>query len=263
MNYSIKNKTALIGGSSKGLGKACALQLAQEGVNLVICARNSKELNKTAEEIISKTGVEVLAIPTDLSDITQIKELVDKAYSKFGNIDILVTNSGGPKPGGFFDLETADWDIAYHSVLLYIVELYRAIIPKMKENNWGRIINIVSLTVKEPNEGLLLSNVFRSGVVSLAKSISRDLISNNITINNICPAAFKTDRAIQLMTNQAQNKGISIEEVEENIVKDLPMKRFNDPVELSALAAFLCSENAKGITGTTIQVDGGLQKFIF
>ena len=133
----------------------------------------------------------------------------------------------------------------------------------MKKNNWGRIINSTSLAVKEPPETLILSNVYRTGVVSLAKTISKELIKNNITINNICPGAFKTDRAIQLMKATSQKKGITIEEVEKNAVANLPLGRYQMPKELGDLVTFLCSENAKGITGTTIQIDGGIYKGIF
>lgn len=263
MNYQLENKTAFIGGASKGLGKACAMKLAQEGANVIICSRETEILNRTAEEIRQKTSAKVLSIPTDFSKIYELESIVDQAYNVFSNIDILITNSGGPKPGRFFDFQEKDWNDAYHSVFFYIVKLYQLMIPKMKQNKWGRIINIVSLTVKEPAENLILSNVFRAGVVSLAKSISRELITDNITINNICPAAFKTDRAIQLMAEQAKNKNISIDEVENNLVADLPLKRFHNPEELACLAAYLASEQAKGLTGTTIQFDGGLQKYIF
>ena len=207
MNLGIKNKYALIGGGSKGLGKASAISLAKEGVNIAICARNEENLHNTLNEIRSKTKVEVIPIVADLSDVNNIKEkIVDKVLQEFGGIDILLTNSGGPKPGVFSDFSSDDWDISYHIVLKYVVELYRQIIPIMKNNKWGRIINIASLSVKEPAESLIMSNVFRSGVVSLSKTISKDLIKHNVTINNLCPGAFRTDRAVFLMQQQAKKK---------------------------------------------------------
>lgn len=259
MNLGIKNKVALIGGASKGLGKGCAIQLAKEGVNVAICAIDKESLNETEDFIKKNTHVQVLPILADLSDIKGIKEnIVDKVISKFNRIDILVVNSGGPKPGTFFDLTEQDWRCAFDSVLYYVIELYRLIIPQMKENKWGRIINSTSLAVKEPAETLILSSVFRAGVVSLAKTISKELIKDNITINNICPGAFKTDRAIQLMKAQSERTGAFIEEIEKKAVANLPLGRFQLPKELGDFVTFLCSESAKGITGTTIQIDGGI-----
>lgn len=261
MDLGIKNKVALIGGASKGLGKGCAMQLAKEGVNLAICANEEKSLLETAKLIRSVSNVEVLPIFADLSNVQSIKkDVVDKVIANFKKIDILIVNSGGPKPGTFFDLTENDWSTAYNSVLNYVIELYRLIIPQMKEQNWGRIINSTSLSVKEPAETLLLSNVFRTGVVSMAKSMSRELIAYNITINNICPGAFKTDRAIELMMANSLKTGISIEEIEKNAVKNMPMGRYQEPEELGALVSFLASEHARGITGTTIQIDGGISK---
>ncbi len=259
MNLNINNKVALIGGASKGLGKGCAIRLANEGVNIAICANELESLEKTTKYIKKISDVEVLPIYADLSDVNNIKtNIFDIVIEKFNKIDILIVNSGGPKPGSFFDLDDNDWKKAYDGVLNYVIELYKHIIPVMKKQKWGRIINCTSLSVKEPAESLLLSNVFRSGVVSLAKSISKELIKSNITINNVCPGAFKTDRAIELMEAESKKTGISIEEIEENAVKSLPLGRYQEPDELGALVTFLASEYARGITGTTIQIDGGI-----
>ena len=188
------------------------------------------------------------------------KDIVRKVIGKYGSIDILVTNSGGPKPGAFFTLNEEDWRNAFDSVLFYVIELYRLVIPYMKKNNWGRIINNTSLTVKEPPETMVLSNVFRTGVVSLAKTMSKGLIKSNITINNICPGAFKTDRAMELLHAKANTTGVSVKEVENNAVANLPMRRYQAPHEFGDLVAFLASDLAKSITGTTIQIDGGISK---
>lgn len=263
MELGLKGKKALIGGASKGLGKACAIRLAEEGVDVAICARGRESLDNATAEISSRAQVQVLSLQKDLTRIEDVNMAVAETLHSFGKIDILIANSGGPRPGSFFDLSEQDWEHAYKSVLYYVVELYRLVIPKMKENKWGRIINISSATVKEPSDNLILSNVFRVGVVSLAKTLSRELISDNITINNICPAAFRTDRALQLITEQSKSQGISIDEAEKRIVEKLPLKRFNSPMELANLAVYLASELSSGITGTTIQIDGGLQKFIF
>lgn len=261
MELGIKNRVALIGGGSKGLGKGAAIELAKEGVNLAICSNDATSLKEVTKYIQSISDVEVFPVFADLSNVKGIKgDVVDKVIEKFGKIDILVVNSGGPKPGTFFEITEEEWSGAYDSVLNYVIELYRLVIPQMKKQKWGRIINCTSLSVKEPADVLLLSNVFRSGVVSLAKSISRELIADSITINNICPGAFKTDRAIEIMTLNAAKKGVSIEEIEKEAVKNIPLGRLQEPDEFGALVAFFASEHARGITGTTMQIDGGISK---
>lgn len=261
MDFGIKDKVALIGGASKGLGKACALSLAKEGVNLAICSNEEKSLNETAQYIRTTFNVKVLPVLFDLSEIHGIeKNVVGKVLGEYGHIDILITNSGGPKPGSFFNVNEEDWRKAFDSVLYYVVELYRLVIPSMKDNNWGRIINNTSLTVKEPSDSMVLSNVFRTSVISLAKTLSKELIKNNITINNVCPGAFKTDRAIELLQAKAKTTGITFEQAEANAVANLPMGRYQHPSELGDLVTFLASDLAKSITGTTIQIDGGISK---
>ena len=257
MDLGIKNRVAIIGGSSKGLGKGCAISLAKEGVNIVLCANDKLSLENTANEI-RNLGVDVLPLLVDMSSSKDNELIITKTIKKFGNIDILINNSGGPKPGTFFDMNDEDWDKAYNDILKYVIRLNRLAIPYMKKNKWGRIINITSLSVKEPADSLILSNVFRSGVVSMAKTLSRELITENITINNICPGAFKTDRAIELMAVAAQKQNTTIKDIEANSVKNLPLGRFQTPKELGDLVTFLCSDLAKGITGTTTQIDGGI-----
>ena len=263
MNLGLEGRVALIGGSSKGLGKGCAIQLAKEGVDVAICSRGTDSLNETADFIRDNTDASVLAVQTDLSKKEDIKKLVEKTIKEFGKIDILVNNSGGPPPGTFFDFTEENWQQAYESLLLYAIRSCYLVIPYMKKHKWGRIINLTSTTVKEPAENLILSNVFRVGVVSLAKTMTTELVADNITINNICTGAFKTDRCIDLMNNNAKIANKSVDEIEEEIVAGLPLKRFQTPAEMGDLVAFLCSELAGGITGTTIQIDGGMSKCLF
>lgn len=263
MDFELKNKVAIIGGSSKGLGKACALQLAKEGVCVVICARNKELLAKTAQEIREETSSTVLPIQADLSKKGGIETVVDQTLKEFGRIDILVNNSGGPPAGTFFDFSEEQWMEAYESILLYVVKASQLVVPQMKKNKWGRIINITSLAVKEPAENLILSSVFRSGVVSLAKSISSDLMKHNITINNICPGVFKTERAVALIKAQAEKLKRSVDDIEKENISKLPLGRYQDPKELGDLVTFLCSKKAKGISGTTIQIDGALSRSLF
>ena len=263
MNLELNGKVALVGGSSKGLGKGCAVELAKEGVNLVITGRNTKVLEKTADSLRKNYGVRVLPFTIDLSDISMIEILVSKTIDEFKRIDILVVNSGGPPPGSFFEVESEDWKKSHNLVLGYVLELYKNIVPLMKKQKWGRIINISSLSVKEPSPGLILSNVYRSGVLSLAKTISKDLLAYNITVNTVLPGAFKTDRAIQLMEKAASDTNLPFKDIEVKNIKNLPLGRYQDPSELGYVVAFLASEKAKGITGTSITVDGGLSKGLF
>lgn len=262
MKLGLKDKVAIIGGSSKGLGKSCAISLANEGVNIVLCARGKEALKKTSDEI-KNLGVKVLPLVVDMASKTDNQKIINETLRVFGRIDILVNNSGGPKPGTFEELTEDDWDDAYNSVFKYQLRMIQGCLPVMEKNNWGRIINITSLSVKEPAPSLILSNVFRIGVVSFAKSISKDLISKGITINNICPGAFKTDRAKELMLKKADLDGTTLTQVEQNAIKNFPQKRFQKPNELGDLVSFLASNSAESITGTTIRIDGGISSSLF
>ena len=263
MDTGLRGRVAIVGGSSKGLGKGCALQLAKEGAYVVICGREEAALKRAETFIKNRSKGRVLAVLAALSAAGGVDEVIDRTLKTFKRIDIAVVNSGGPRPGTFFDLNEADWDRGYRAVLGYVVRFYQRVIPEMKKRRWGRIINIASITVKEPAENLILSNVFRSGVVSLAKTVSRELIKDNITVNTVCPGAFKTDRAIALMKDKASKAGLTIEKIEKDIVNSLPLGRFQTPKEMGDLIVFLASQQAKGITGTTIQIDGGISKGLF
>jgi 3-oxoacyl-[acyl-carrier protein] reductase len=262
MNFNLQGKTAIVGGSSKGLGKACAIALAREGVNVTICARNADALYETQKEL-EALGVGVLALNADMASANANRRMVDETVKKFGTIDILVNNSGGPKPGTFREISEDDLDEAYRSVLKYNIRMINLCLPYMERSRWGRIVNIASTSVKEPMENMVLSNIFRSAVVSYAKTISRELISKGVTINNVCPGSFKTDRIIQLTEVRAKSAGMSVEEFEQKVVADLPHKRYMDPQELGDLVCYLCSDNARSINGTTIQIDGGMIKGLF
>ena len=257
MNLNISGKVAIIGGSSKGLGKACAVALAKEGVNIVLCARHEETLQRTKTEI-ELLGVEVLALSVNMASAEDNQWIIDESIRKFGRIDILVNNSGGPKPGTFREVTSDDLDDAYRSVLRYNIRMIQGCLPFMEKNGGGRIVNITSVTVKEPAPNMVLSNIFRSAVVSFAKTISKEVISSGITINNVSPGYFKTDRVTQLMKVRSEAEGISTNEYEQRVIQDFPHKRYMDPQELGDLVCYLCSEQAKSINGTTIQVDGGM-----
>ena len=263
MDLGIKDKVAIVGASSKGLGKAVALGLAREGVKLTICARGKKDLDKTAEEIVKETNADVLAIECDMSKADDIKKLVDETVKKYSGVDIVVNNAGGPPTGSFLDFSLEDWQKAIELNLFSTITLSGAALPYMKERKWGRIVNITSVAVKQPIDGLILSNTARAGVIGLAKTLSNELGPYNITVNNVCPGRILTDRITQLASEKAKREGTSLEDAITSMEIDVPMRRIGKPEELANLVVFLASERASYITGTSIQVDGGLTRGLF
>ncbi len=257
MNVELKNRVALVAASSKGLGRAVAWALAREGAKLVICSRNKEVLEKTADDIFLGTGVSVFPLAVDLSLADQITWLINETMDLFGRVDILVTNAGGPPPGDFSDLGEEDWMKAVQLTLMSTVRLCRAVIPSMKENGWGRIINLASISVKQPIEGLLLSNVLRPAIIGLTKSLSNELAPHNILVNAVCPGYMMTDRVNELLKDKAKKSKKKFEEVLANLSKDIPLGRIGIPENLADLVVFLASERASYITGTTIPIDGG------
>lgn len=262
MDMGIKDRVAIVAASSKGLGKAVALGLAREGVKLTICARGEEELHKTAREIESETSTEVLAVPCDVSKAEEIKKVVSETVDKFLTVDILVNNAGGPPVGMFQDFTLEDWQRAVELNLFSTVTFSQLVIPYMKERKWGRIVNITSYTVKQPVDGLILSNSIRAGIVGLAKTLSNEFGPYNILVNNVCPGRIHTDRITQLANERARRSSITYEEALKNMDTDIPVGRIGEPEELANLVVFLASQRASYVTGTTIQVDGGLTRAI-
>ncbi|MBM3265978.1 MAG: SDR family oxidoreductase [candidate division Zixibacteria bacterium] len=257
MNLDIKDRVALIGGGSKGLGKACAMRLAAEGARVVMCARGEAALQNTAEEIRQLHGGEPLALVSDWSRQEDIHQAVEKTVSVFGGVDILVHNTGGPPAGGFFDQTEASWQQGFELTLMSAVRTYREVIPLMRKKRWGRIVNIESTTVKEPWDTIILSSVMRAGVASLAKTLSRSLAGDNILINTVCPGPFRTDRFETLIHQQAERSGTPIDDVVKLWLDDIPTARLGEPEEMGNLVALLASGINRHVTGTVIQIDGG------
>jgi 3-oxoacyl-[acyl-carrier protein] reductase len=260
MDLGLRDRVAIVAASSRGLGRACAMELAREGAKLVICARDCARLRATAGEIGEATGAEVLSMGTDLTDDAQIRHLADEALRRFGRIDILVTNNGGPPAGYYDDFDDDAWLAAHQLTLMSAVRLIRAVLPAMRAQQWGRIINITSVSVKQPIDNLLLSNVYRPGVIGLAKTLSAQLAPAGITVNNVAPGYTRTDRVLELAEARAAEQGKAVEEVLADTTASYPMLRMGEPEELAALVAFLASQRAGYITGTTIPVDGGYVK---
>ena len=257
MDLGLKDRVAIVAASSKGLGRACALELAGEGAHVVICARDPEHLASAADEIASATGADVLPVEADLTDHAQIRNLVAQTMDLFGRIDILVTNNGGPPAGFFDDFDDEAWLAAHQLTLLSAVRLIRAVLPAMRARKWGRIINITSVSVKQPIDNLLLSNVYRPGVIGLAKTLSAQVAADGITVNNVAPGYTRTDRVLDLARARAAGGDQTVEAVLADRAANIPMRRMGEPGELAALVAFLASERAGYITGVTVQVDGG------
>jgi 3-oxoacyl-[acyl-carrier protein] reductase len=261
VDLGLKSKVAIVLAASKGLGRASASALAAEGAQVVIGARDGQLLEETAHQLQQETGSRVLAVPTDVTRPADLEAIVAAARREFNGVDILVNNAGGPPPGRFDAFDDTQWLSAFELNLLSAVRLIRLVLPSMRARGGGRIINIVSTSVKQPIDGLLLSNAIRPGVVGLAKTLSVELGPDNITVNNVCPGRILTDRIRQTGNFQAQiQQGMSEDEALRESVQDIPLKRIGQPEELGALVAFLASQQASYITGTTIQVDGGLTR---
>ncbi|UCC41004.1 MAG: SDR family oxidoreductase [Candidatus Aminicenantes bacterium] len=263
MELGIKDKVALVAASSKGLGKAVALLLSREGTKVVINARGKERLFKTREEIASETGGLVNAIVADVRDREQMSRMVKQVVDQFGTIDILVCNAGGPPAGLADEFTPDDYQDALNLNLLSTVNLCYKVFPLMKKQKWGRIINMVSISAKQPIDTLILSNTARAGVLGFSKSLSNQLAHFGITVNSICPGYTKTERVEELARTFADSGKGSTEDFYKNIENTIPMRRLGTPEEVAHAVAFLASEGAGYITGVALQVDGGYIKALF
>jgi 3-oxoacyl-[acyl-carrier protein] reductase len=262
MDLSLNNKVALVTAASRGLGRAVAEELAAEGAQLVICSRSEAKVSTTANEIAEALGAKVLAVAADVSNPEDVKRLTEFAIDRLGRIDILVTNSGGPPAGPFESFGLEQWEAATRLLLYSSVNLARAVLPGMKERRWGRILNITSIAVKQPVDNLILSNSLRAGVTGFARTLANEVAQFGITVNNIMPGYTRTERVEELAKMMSEKQGITPEEFISRWEQEIPMRRIGEPREFAALAAFLVSERASYITGTSIPVDGGWIKAI-
>jgi 3-oxoacyl-[acyl-carrier protein] reductase len=257
MDLGLKGKVALVAAASRGLGRAVAEELAAEGAALVLCSRNAETIKETGSEIGRATGAEILALPCDVSRTDEVVRLVQSGVARFGRIDILVTNAGGPPAGKFESFSLDQWEAATRLTLFSAIELSRQVLPGMKERRWGRILNITSIAVKQPVDNLILSNSLRAAVTGFARTLANEVATSGITVNNIMPGYTRTERVEELAGMMAKKEGITPAEFIARWEKEIPMRRLGEPREFAALAAFLVSERASYITGTSIPVDGG------
>jgi 3-oxoacyl-[acyl-carrier protein] reductase len=260
VDLGLKNRVAIVAGASKGLGRAVAEELACEGAQVAICSRTAPELERAAAEIRASTGREVFFQPLDVSDSGAIAAFVAEVENRFERIDICITNSGGPPSKPFADTELKDWHAAVDLLLMSAVSFARQTLPRMKKNQWGRFITITSSAVKQPVDGLLLSNSVRAGVAGLARTLANEYAAFGITVNNVCPGYTRTDRLDDLAGAISARSGVQPDEVFANWNRQIPVGRVGTPAEFAAVVAFLASERASYVNGTSIAVDGGLTR---
>jgi 3-oxoacyl-[acyl-carrier protein] reductase len=260
MDLGLRDKVALVTAASKGLGKAVALRLAQEGADVAVCARGEAHLARAAAEIEAQTGRQALSFPADVSDPSAVDALVEATIERFGRVDVLVTNAGGPPPGQFLDLTPDDWEAAARLTLMSAVRLCYAVVPAMKEQGAGAILAMTSITVKQPLPNLGLSNSLRLAVVGLVKTLADELAPFGIRVNAICPGWTRTARVDQLLRDRAERSGTTSEEEAAKLVAAIPLGRLGTPEEFAAVAAFLVSPSASYVTGVSLLVDGGMYR---
>lgn len=257
MDFGLTTRVALVAASSRGLGRAVAEELAREGADLVLCARGEEQLSRTRAEIQAMFGGRILAVPTDLAEPEGVQSVVDRAVAEFGRVDVLVTNAGGPPAGPFESHSPDDWRQAVRLNLESAVNLCRAVLPGMKERRWGRILNITSIAVKQPVDGLILSNAVRAAVTGFARTLANEVAPFGITVNNLMPGYTRTERVVDLAEANARQRGTTADDEVARWEEQIPMGRLGQPRELAALAAFLASDRASYITAQSIAVDGG------
>jgi 3-oxoacyl-[acyl-carrier protein] reductase len=257
LDTGLKGKVALVAAASKGLGLAIAEAFAGEGAMLAICARGEAALTEVRDAITRRTQVAVHAVPADLSRLEGIELVTRSTLERFGRVDVLVTNAGGPPVGPFDAHEWSAWQRAVELTLRSAVELTRAVLPGMRERRWGRVIHVTSLVVKQPIDGLMLSTSIRAAVTGFSRTLANEVAADGITVNTILPGFMNTERVVELNEKTAAREGIPVETVEKRVREQIPMRRIGEPRELAALAVFLASERASYITGQSIAVDGG------
>src|SRR3954464_8593612 len=262
MDLELKGKVAIVGGASKGLGRACAEVLAGEGAKVVMCSRTKADIETAAQQIRETTGTDVHAFAGDLEQNSTIQALVAEAVKRYGGIDVLVNNSGGPPLAKSVSATEEQWATAVQRSLLYFARMSREALPHLKKRGGGRIINILASTVYQPIPNLALSGATRMGVIAFAKSLADEVGRDGILVNNVCPGSILTERMLSNVTSRAKELGVSVEEALAQRAAETAVGRIGQPKELADLVAFLASPRASYITGTTMRVDGGLVRSV-
>jgi 3-oxoacyl-[acyl-carrier protein] reductase len=262
MDLELKGKVAIVGGASKGLGRACAQVLAGEGATVALCSRSQKDLDKAAQEIRDTTGTDVLAFAGDLDRPETVRDLIAATVGRFGRLDVLVNNSGGPPLARAHSATEEQWATAVQRSLLFFARMSREAVPHLRRSGGGRIINILASTVYQPIPNLALSGATRMGVVAFAKSLADEVGRDGILVNNVCPGSILTERMLSNVTARATELGISVDGALAQRASETAVGRIGEPSEMAYLVAFLASSRSSYITGTTMLVDGGLVRSV-
>jgi 3-oxoacyl-[acyl-carrier protein] reductase len=257
MDLGLKGRVAAVAAASRGLGRAVARALAAEGASVGMCGRDEGRIREAAAAVARETGAATRAVVADVGVAEDCRRFVDETAAAFGRLDVLVTNTGGPRPGGFEGVGDADWEQAFRVTLANVVQLVRAAVPHMRQNGWGRIVNIASISAKQPVDGLVLSNAFRPAIAGLAKTLANEFGREGILVNTVCPGYTRTDRLEELSQVRADAAGTTPEQVLAELARGVPLGRVAEPEEFAAVVAFLCSERASYVSGAVIPVDGG------
>jgi 3-oxoacyl-[acyl-carrier protein] reductase len=262
MDLGIRNRAALVAASSRGMGRAVADALAAEGAKVAMCSRDAAAIARAASEVREKHGAEVFEQAVDVTDPDQVATFVQGAREALGPVTICVANCGGPPMGKFEDFSLDDWRGAFELSFLSTLSLIRETLPDMKAAQWGRVVSITSVSVKQPIDGLILSNAIRGSVVGLMKSLANEYGKHNILFNNVGPGLTATERLLSNAGKRAQAEGRSREEILADMTAAAPLQRVAQPEEFASVVAFLCSEGASYVTGSSLMVDGGLVKSV-
>jgi len=263
MDLGIKDRVALVAAASRGIGYAAALELAREGARVFLCSRDEGRASEAAARIYNETGANVAGIAADVTNATDVERFVRLAIERAGRVDICVTNAGGPPTTTFDTTDIEMFRDAFELNALSAIRLAKLVLPGMRERKWGRIVNVTSISVKQPVDGLLLSNTVRAGLTSWAKTVSNEVAADGVTINNVAPGYTLTERQDELAVARGKALGKSKEEMIAMWASQTPAHRIAAPEEIAAAIAFLASERASYITGVTLQVDGGWTRGLF
>jgi 3-oxoacyl-[acyl-carrier protein] reductase len=263
MDFGLKDRVALVAAASRGIGYAAALELAREGARVFVCSRDEGRASDAAEKIHKETGANVAGIAADVTTGTDVERFVRLATERAGRVDICVTNAGGPPATTFDTTDIEMFRDAFELNALSAIRLAKLVLPGMRERRWGRIVNVTSISVKQPVDGLLLSNTVRAGLTSWAKTVSNEVAADGVTINNVAPGYTLTERQDELAIARGKALGKSKEEMIAMWASQTPAQRIAAPEEIAAAIAFLASERASYITGVTLQVDGGWTRGLF
>lgn len=263
MDLGLSGKKAVVLASSRGLGRASAEALASEGCEVAICSRNGEEVGRTAEEIAQRHQVSVHGRECDVSDPHSLGRFLDWAVGALGDLHVLVNNCGGPAPGDFEDIDESGWRSAIDLTLMSVIRTTRKVTPIMKRNRWGCILNVTSVSVKQPLPGMVLSNTLRPAIAGLSKSLALELAPYGIRVHCLMPGSFLTDRNLTLGRRVAQERGVSMDQLISEWSANVPLRRMGEPLEFGYMVAFFASERCTFTTGTCVAVDGGQIKSVF